>query len=73
MSVEYEFEGKMKKSKLLLSGFWGIGRKMNYTFELLSAFCWCFVGIKNGMLVMTYFFFLLLLLVHRIYRDEEKC
>ncbi|CAG2165361.1 unnamed protein product [Oppiella nova] len=33
--------GKTKRSILLTSGFWGIARHMNYTFELLATFLWC--------------------------------
>lgn len=44
LPVKYEREGKMVDSKLLLSGFWGVTRHMNYTFELLLAFSWCVVG-----------------------------
>jgi 7-dehydrocholesterol reductase len=67
-------QGVEKKSALLTSGFWGLARHDNYTFELLSTLCWCLpAAIGYGLFPMLYFFFLVFLLVHRIYRDEDKC
>ncbi|XP_057381271.1 uncharacterized protein LOC130703836 [Daphnia carinata] len=62
-----------RPSTLLLSGFWGVGRHLNYTFEIIAAFLWCFPGYGLGIWPFLYFFFLIGLLVHRCYRDEEKC
>ncbi|OXA58166.1 7-dehydrocholesterol reductase [Folsomia candida] len=67
-------DGKQRESKLLLSGWWGVARKINYTFELLAAFLWSVPGgFVFGIWPFLYFAFLLALLVHRIYRDESKC
>ena len=67
-------DGTKKESQLLISGWWGIARKINYTFELLAAFCWCApAGLKFSAWPFLYFLFLLGLLVHRIFRDEDKC
>jgi protein-S-isoprenylcysteine O-methyltransferase Ste14 len=67
-------DGKKKESKLLLSGWWGVARKINYTFELLAAFSWsASAGYQYGIWPFVYFIFLLGLLVHRIFRDEDKC
>lgn len=72
--MKYEDNQKNQKTgKLLISGFWGICRKMNYTFELLLALCWSLCGLTCGVIVFTYFFYLAALLIHRIYRDEQKC
>jgi len=80
--VEYTAsDGKTKKkSKLMLSGFWGVSRHMNYVFELMLALSWSLPSLGNsadlGLARMSpffYFFFLLILLVHRTFRDEEKC
>lgn len=66
--------GKVKKSALLTSGFWGAGRHMNYTFELGCAFTFCAcLGFDWGIWNFLYFFFIAIILFHRIYRDEEKC
>ena len=66
--------GKIRKSALLTSGFWGIGRHINYTFELgtSAAFGAC-LGFGFGIWNFLYFFFILILVFHRLYRDEEKC
>jgi len=72
--VEYRTsEGKKKKSRLLVSGFWGLSRHMNYVFELMLAFTWSCPAIGYGIYPFFYWWFLLILLVHRTFRDEEKC
>lgn len=73
--AEYKDEkGQKKKSALLISGFWGISRHLNYFFELLAAFCWCATGgFQFSFWPYLYFFFLTGLLIHRTIRDEEKC
>ena len=72
--VEYKDHlGKTKKSKLLLSGFWGLARHMNYVFEIMLATSWSLPALRYGILPFLYVFFLVILLVHRTFRDEEKC
>ncbi|KRX05300.1 hypothetical protein PPERSA_00601 [Pseudocohnilembus persalinus] len=73
LQVQYKRKDKTVESKLLLSGFWGMTRHMNYTFELVLAFCWCCVGMGATIFSLSYFVFLFFLLVSRVYRDEEKC
>jgi 7-dehydrocholesterol reductase len=66
-------DGKKKETFLLVSGWWGIARKINYTFELLATYLWCSpAGLSSGWPLLK-FFFLFVLLLHRIYRDEGKC
>ncbi|KAL1139101.1 hypothetical protein AAG570_009162 [Ranatra chinensis] len=65
--------GKERTSRLLLSGTWGVSRHLNYTFELLSALFWSLPALGTGITPFFYFIFLFILLIHRIYRDEEKC
>jgi 7-dehydrocholesterol reductase len=66
--------GDKKTTNLLVSGWWGLARKINYTFELLAALTWSIpAGFHYGIWPFLYFLFLLILLVHRIFRDEEKC
>ncbi|KAA0188936.1 hypothetical protein HAZT_HAZT007002 [Hyalella azteca] len=62
-----------RTSLLLTSGCWGLARHLNYVFELLLTLSWSLVGIGRGLGPFLYFFFLTILLVHRIFRDEEKC
>ncbi len=58
--------------KLLVSGFWGLGRHMNYTGDLIMAFCYC---VPCGLQFGGYFYaiYLFILLTHRAYRDDTKC
>ncbi len=66
--------GKKRKSKLLLSGWWGVARHTNYLFELLLALSWSLPSARLGSVMpFLYVFFLTALLVHRTFRDEEKC
>jgi len=59
--------------KLLASGYWGIGRKINYTGEILVyvsfALCAGFVSPWPYVLPLA----LLGLLVHRAHRDDKRC
>ncbi len=58
--------------KLLVSGFWGYGRHMNYTGDLIMAIAYC---LPCGPQLGGYFyaFYLFTLLLHRGYRDDTKC
>jgi 7-dehydrocholesterol reductase len=73
IETKYMQNGGVREGKLLTSGFWGVARKINYTFELLLAFSWCVVGYKRGLIPFVYFIYLSILLIHRVWRDEEKC
>jgi delta14-sterol reductase len=59
--------------RLLVSGFWGIGRKLNYTGELLMYYGWTLpCGFESAVpylpaLWLTLFF------PHRAWRDERRC
>lgn len=52
---------------------WGLARHLNYVFELMLALSWSLPTLGHGVLPFVYFWFLLVLLVHRVFRDEEKC
>lgn len=58
--------------KLLVSGFWGLGRHMNYTGDLIMAVAYC---LPCGTQIGGYFyaFYLFILLTHRAFRDDTKC
>ncbi|KAJ2011191.1 erg24, C-14 sterol reductase, partial [Coemansia sp. S610] len=60
-------------SKLLVSGWWGLARHINYTGDWMFGLAQCLAtGFDTP---MTYFFsaYFLVLLLHRNYRDECKC
>jgi 7-dehydrocholesterol reductase len=66
-------KGETKHSLLLASGFWGISSHFHYLPELLAAFFWsCSTGF-SFLMPFFYLIFLTVLLIHRAYRDEEKC
>lgn len=73
VDAQYTTTSGVRKSKLLTSGFWGAARHLNYTFELTLALAWCLPGLGYGVMPFIYFIFLFILLVHRVFRDEEKC
>ena len=58
--------------KLLISGFWGWGRHMNYTGDLIMAFAYC-LPCGSQARGYVYAFYLFTLLTHRAYRDDAKC
>ncbi|KAJ2725472.1 erg24, C-14 sterol reductase [Coemansia sp. Benny D115] len=60
-------------SRLLISGWWGMARHINYTGDWFYGLAQCLAtGFGTP---MTYFFsaYFLVLLLHRNYRDECKC
>ncbi|CAG0893075.1 unnamed protein product [Cyprideis torosa] len=71
--TEYHTTEGLRRSKLLTSGWWGIAWHINYTFELLLALAWNAPGYGLGIWPFMYNIFLFFLLVHRVFRDEEKC
>lgn len=73
MDVVDQSRTPAKKSKLLLSGCWGVVRHLNYVFEISAAFSWSLPNIGHGIWPFSYVIFLTCLLVHRTFRDEEKC
>jgi 7-dehydrocholesterol reductase len=72
LNCDFKEEGK-KPSKLLVSGWWGKSRHMNYTYEIGLSGCWSAVGAPLGIAPFAYLGYIIALLVHRIYRDEDKC
>lgn len=64
---------RLLENKLLISGFWGIGRHLNYTGEVLVylsfALCTGFEHVWPYLLPLS----LLILLTQRAWRDEKRC
>lgn len=72
--AQYQDEhGKLKKSLLLVSGWWGVSRHFHYLLEISLAFFWTLPVLFSNFLPWFYVIFLTILLVHRSYRDEERC
>src|SRR4029079_9357967 len=59
--------------KILVSGFWGIGRKLNYSGEILVY--WSFTLLSGTQSIVPYLLplWLLGLLTHRAWRDDKRC
>lgn len=59
--------------KLLVSGFWGVGRKLNYTGELCLYGAWTLTCGFASLVPYLLPAWLTLLLGHRAWRDERRC
>lgn len=66
-------DGKKHQSQLLVSGWWKIGRHMNYTGDLLGSLAYCMACGFQHILPYFYIIYMIILLVHRCYRDEHRC
>lgn len=59
--------------RLLVSGFWGIGRKLNYTGEILIYLSWTMLNGFDSVWPYLLPLWLAGLLAHRAWRDEKRC
>ena len=72
--AKYTVAGGGKRTSLLLvSGYWGLARHFHYLPELLLAFLWTVPATFTHVMPYSYLIFLTVLLVHRTFRDDEKC
>jgi delta14-sterol reductase len=60
-------------TKLLLSGWWGVARKINYSGDILLALCHGLASGFDAVVPHIYFIYLTALLLHRAKRDEAMC
>lgn len=60
-------------SLLLVSGWWGIARHLNYLGDLMMALAWCLPCLFASPLPYFYFVYFLILLIHRERRDHNMC
>ncbi|OQR98794.1 hypothetical protein ACHHYP_07835 [Achlya hypogyna] len=60
-------------TKLLISGWWGMARKINYTGDWFMGLAWC--AYCGGATIIVYFYaiYFAILLVHRAFRDDAAC
>lgn len=65
-------DGKRYESTLLTSGWWGVGRHMNYTGDLMGSLAYCLCCGFEHLLPYFYIIYMSILLLHRIYRDEHR-
>ncbi len=64
---------KLLGGRLLISGWWGIGRKINYTGELTIYFAIAATAGFSEFWPFAVPLWLLGLLIHRAWRDEQRC
>ncbi|KAI8832700.1 7-dehydrosterol-delta 7-reductase [Chytridium lagenaria] len=70
--IRTEFEtsdGKIHRSLLLTSGFWGVSRHFNYVGDLLISLAMC-MTVGLNICCRTLHYYMTILLLHRIARDE---
>lgn len=74
IAAEYTTQdGGKRQSKLLLSGWWGVGRHMNYTGDLMLSLAYSLACGFTHLFPYFYIIFMTILLVHRCLRDEDRC
>jgi 7-dehydrocholesterol reductase len=66
-------DGSTRESRLLLSGWWGLARHMNYTGDLILSCAYSLACGTSYLFPWFYFAFLSILLIHRCLRDEDRC
>ena len=59
--------------RLLVSGFWGVGRKLNYTGELTLYWSWTLLCGFHSFIPFLVPLWLTAFLPHRAWRDEKRC
>ncbi len=67
--------GRRRRSggRLLISGFWGIGRKLNYTGELCLYLAWSLTTGAQSVVPYLLPLWLMVLFPHRAWRDDQRC
>ncbi|EHB12341.1 7-dehydrocholesterol reductase [Heterocephalus glaber] len=66
-------DGQKHHSKLLVSGFWGVARHLNYTGDLMGSLAYCLACGGGHLLPYFYIIYMTILLTHRCLRDEHRC
>jgi 7-dehydrocholesterol reductase len=65
--------GQRRVNRLLVSGWWGLARHLNYLPELIVALAWSLTTGFDAFLPYGYVVFLAILLIHRAERDDQRC
>jgi 7-dehydrocholesterol reductase len=74
LHVKYKTKDGLEHSSILLcSGWWGMARHVNYFGDLILSYSMCATCGLDDFLPWTYAIFMTVLLVHRCWRDEERC
>lgn len=59
--------------KLMISGFWGAARKINYFGDWLMSLSWCLLTGFQSPIPYFYSTYFAILLIHRAMRDDQAC
>ncbi|KAH9208748.1 ergosterol biosynthesis ERG4/ERG24 [Leptodontidium sp. 2 PMI_412] len=74
LKMEYKTgDGLTHQSVMLISGWWGLARHTNYLGDLILSYSMCATCGFHSLLPWTYAIFMTILLVHRCWRDEDRC
>ncbi|KAJ3022912.1 hypothetical protein HKX48_004956 [Thoreauomyces humboldtii] len=68
-----EFIHTERGTRLLVSGWWGLARHINYTGDWLMALSWCLTTGFGTPFTYFYAIYFGILLIHREHRDEQSC
>lgn len=72
--VKYQTKDGLEHNSILLcSGWWGYARHVNYFGDLILSYSMCATCGFTNILPWTYAIFMTTLLIHRCWRDEERC
>ena len=72
--AKYQTSDKKSHTSLLIhSHWWGVARHIHYVFEMSAAWMWSVPCLTESPIGYLYIFQLTCILLHRIFRDEEKC
>ncbi|OJZ85106.1 hypothetical protein ASPFODRAFT_190991 [Aspergillus luchuensis CBS 106.47] len=66
-------DGKTHRSHLLCSGLWGVARHVNYAGSVLYTWSLCSLCGNGGGFAYTEAVLVTGMIIHRCFRDEEKC
>ena len=68
-SIKTGYKGR----RLLVSGWFGSARKINYTGDWMMGTAWCMYCGSDALLPYFYSIYFFILLAHRAFRDDEQC
>ena len=68
-----KFLNTARGTKLIVSGWWGIARHINYTADWIMGLSWCLVCSFDHVIPYFYAIYFAILLIHRDLRDGEAC
>lgn len=72
-STTYKVLKTKRGTPLLLSGWWGLARKINYTGDWIMGLSWCLLCGFDSIVPYYYAIYFAILLWHRSIRDDHLC